>query len=62
MVEELYDENNPIHAAALSLKQRSVYEERIEERLNLPSGSIVIDIPERVSFESDIPVVRVGRS
>lgn len=58
VVEELYDENNPIHTDALSLKQRSMYEERIEKRLNLPSGSIVLDIPERVSFESDIPVVR----
>ena len=57
VVEELFDEKNPIHTNALSLRQRSEYEERIEKDLNLIGGSIVIDIPERVSFESDIPVV-----
>ncbi|NLZ77780.1 MAG: HD domain-containing protein [Spirochaetales bacterium] len=57
VVEELFDEKDPIHTAALDLDRRSEYEKRIEQTLNLPSGSIVIDIPERVSFESDIPIV-----
>ena len=57
IIEEPFNEKNFLHRHALNLERRSAFEEQIEDTLGLEAGSVVIDIPEQVSFESDIPVI-----
>ena len=60
VIEEPFDENNPLHRRAGSLSHRREMEKHLEQMCNLSAGSLVIDIPEHVSFESDIPVIKDG--
>ncbi|MFA7560161.1 MAG: HD domain-containing protein [Sphaerochaeta sp.] len=60
VVEEAFDKEKSLHQKAVSLTHRRALEEHIETTCGLGRGSLVIDIPEHVSFESDIPVVKDG--
>lgn len=63
--ETAFDEGNPRHRELESLDTRAALEERIAERLaagargSFGPESVIIDVPERISFEVSIPV-RVG--
>ncbi|MFP4010565.1 MAG: HD domain-containing protein [Spirochaetaceae bacterium] len=61
--ETAFDEDNPRHRALESLDTRAELEERIASRLDrsVAGGrygpeSVIIDVPERISFEVSIPV------
>jgi HD superfamily phosphohydrolase len=60
--ETAFDEGNPRHRALESLDERAALEERIAERLagraagRFGPESVIVDVPERISFEVSIPV------
>ncbi|MBU0934754.1 MAG: HD domain-containing protein, partial [Spirochaetes bacterium] len=61
--EQVYDPDLPAHARCLQLGQRQVAEQELSELLG-GSGApldVVIDIPEPISFESDLPVLESGK-
>ncbi len=53
-----FDQGNPLHRQLLSLEQRQRAEEHIAEQCSRPGvrTECIIDVPEEISFEIDIPV------
>lgn len=49
-----FDSENPFHRQLESLQRRHQAEEELAESLAVPATHILIDIPERISFESDL--------
>lgn len=49
-----FDEATPMHTALEQLDKRHEAEENLAQKLGIPSQHILIDIPERISFESDL--------
>ena len=58
--EVVFDDNNPAHVALLDLKKRGEEESRLEERLACDSSSVIIDVPENITFEPTLPVYDNG--
>lgn len=57
----LFDKKNPAHRFVASLSHRDEVEKRIWEKLSLtypslPFYSVILDIPENVSFEADVHI------
>ncbi|MBQ7366245.1 MAG: HD domain-containing protein [Spirochaetaceae bacterium] len=49
-----FDSENPFHRQLESLQRRHQAEEELAESLAVPATHVLIDIPERISFESDL--------
>jgi len=49
-----FDSENPFHRQLESLQRRHQAEEELSESLTVPATHVLIDIPERISFESDL--------
>lgn len=49
-----FDEHNPKHKALENLENRDVIEKELANALHCKSSLLLIDIPERISFESDL--------
>ena len=49
-----FDNNNPFHLQLENLKERYQAEAKLAEKLGVPCTHLLIDIPERISFESDL--------
>lgn len=49
-----FDSENPFHRQLESLQRRHQAEEELAESLTVPATHVLIDIPERISFESDL--------
>lgn len=49
-----FDETNPYHLSLEVLKNRTEEEERLAQQFGICPQYILIDVPERISFESDI--------
>jgi len=61
-----FGDSNPAHAMLMDLEVRSALEERIAQRIRkrgieAKREDVILDIPEHVSFEMTMPVVRDGR-
>jgi hypothetical protein len=58
-----FDESNPLHSHLVDLEFRFQYENKLAESLGgkkgslLPENHLVIDIPSRISFEVDLPIL-----
>jgi uncharacterized protein len=57
-----YDGSDPRHARLLDLSSRLKTEGSLAARAGIGSLELVIDVPEGVSFETDLPVLSDGRS
>ncbi|MEE8441044.1 MAG: HD domain-containing protein [Spirochaetia bacterium] len=62
VVDVAFDESNPAHRQLLDLEYRAEVERRIAESLSAGSApidplSVVLDVPEKISFEVRFPVV-----
>ncbi len=55
-----FDSENPFHRRLESLQGRHRAEEELAESLAVPAAHVLIDIPERVSFESDLWICDEG--
>ncbi|AEE16587.1 HD domain-containing protein [Treponema brennaborense] len=49
-----FDENNPLHKKLEDLRCRTETEQNLAEKLKIAGPQLLIDIPERISFESDL--------
>lgn len=49
-----FDENNPMHCKLEDLNSRACIEQELAEKLGIPLEELLIDVPERISFESDL--------
>ena len=63
--EVVFDDNNPAHIALLDLKKRSAAEQALAEKLTAAgiecdSSSVIIDVPEHITFETTLPVFENG--
>ena len=58
--EVVFDDNNPAHVALLDLKKRGEEEAKLAERLSCDSSSVIIDVPENITFETTLPVYDNG--
>ena len=54
--EENFSPKNRFHVDCLDLERRFLSEEDLAKRLNTKPGGIIIDIPEPISFEIDVPI------
>lgn len=52
--EVAFDEHNELHCNLELLEFRSAKEKELAEKLGIPFEEILIDVPERISFESDL--------
>jgi hypothetical protein len=55
-----FDESNPAHRRAADFSLRPAMESGIAELAGVPE--VVIDVPEPISFESDLPIIGTGTS
>jgi HD superfamily phosphohydrolase len=55
--EKPFDQETPKESRLLDLRDRTRFEEELAERLGVPAHHLIIDIPEPISFESDIPIL-----
>ncbi len=55
-----FDSENPFHRRLESLQGRHRAEEELAESLAVPAAHLLIDIPERISFESDLWICDEG--
>ena len=59
--EVVFDDTNPAHVALLDLKKRGEEESKLAERLSCDSSSVIIDVPENITFETTLPVYDNGK-
>jgi HD superfamily phosphohydrolase len=57
-LETAFDVANPAHRRAADLASRPGIEDEIAERAGVPD--IIVDVPEPISFESDLPIIGTG--
>lgn len=55
--EKPFEQDSPEESRLLDLRTRTSFEEMLADRLGVPSHHLIIDIPEPISFESDIPIL-----
>lgn len=55
--EKPFERGSAWERGALGLAERTRFEQELADRLGVPSHHLVIDIPEPISFESDIPIL-----
>ena len=58
--EVVFDDTNPAHMALLDLKKRGEEEAKLAEKLSCDSSSVIIDVPENITFETTLPVYEGG--
>jgi HD superfamily phosphohydrolase len=58
--EVVFDDNNPYHMSLLDLKKRGEEEAKLAEKLACDSTSVIIDVPENITFETTLPVYENG--
>lgn len=56
----MYDKNNSMHKKAADLANRAELEKQIEA--NAKIKGVIIDLPEPISFESDLPILETNNS
>jgi HD superfamily phosphohydrolase len=54
IIEVPFDENNPLHIKLEDLTYRSEYENELAGELRVEKCDLLIDVPERISFESSL--------
>ena len=54
--EVVFDDTNPVHMALLDLKKRGEEEANLADKLSCDSSSVIIDVPESITFETTLPV------
>jgi len=52
-----FDSKNPFHTLLEDIAERTEVEAQLAEKLSLPFEHVVIDVPERISFESTLPIL-----
>lgn len=55
--EKPFEHGSAWERGTLGLAERTRFEQELADRLGVPSHHLVIDIPEPISFESDIPIL-----
>ena len=58
--EVVFDDTNPYHMSLLDLKKRGEEEAKMAEKLSCDSASVIIDVPENITFETTLPVYENG--
>ena len=58
--EVVFDDTNPYHMSLLDLKKRGEEEAKLAEKLSCDSVSVIIDVPENITFETTLPVYENG--
>ena len=58
--EQSFESGSELERNTLGLAERTQFEEELAGRLGVPEHHVIIDIPEPISFESDIPVLTEG--
>ena len=58
--EVVFDDSNPYHMSLLDLKKRGEEEAKLAEKLSCDSTSVIIDVPENITFETTLPVYENG--
>ena len=58
--EVVFDDTNPYHMSLLDLKKRGEEEAKLAEKLSCDSASVIIDVPENITFETTLPVYENG--
>lgn len=59
-VEISFDKNNELHKNLTDLNFRSSFEEKLTQKLSIKSDEIIIDIPEPISFETNLRIFEKG--
>jgi hypothetical protein len=54
-----YSSNDPLHCSLCNLNERIDFEQ--QKALEFGSSDLIIDIPEPISFEVNLPVIESGR-
>ena len=58
--EVVFADANPAHVALLDLEKRQEEEAKLADRLSCDSASVIIDVPENITFETTLPVYENG--
>lgn len=58
--EVVFDDTNPYHMSLLDLKKRGEEEAKLARKLSCDSASVIIDVPENITFETTLPVYENG--
>lgn len=58
--EVVFDDTNPDHIALLDLEKRGDAEQKLASRLGSDASSVIIDVPENITFETTLPVFENG--
>ena len=58
--EVVFDDTNPYHMSLLDLKKRGEEEAELAGKLSCDSASVIIDVPENITFETTLPVYENG--
>lgn len=58
--EVVFDDTNPYHMSLLDLKKRGEEEAELAAELACDSDSVIIDVPENITFETTLPVYQEG--
>lgn len=58
--EVVFDDTNPAHIALLDLEKRGDAEQKLASRLGSDASSVIIDVPENITFETTLPVFESG--
>lgn len=58
--EVVFDDTNPYYMSLLDLKKRGEEEAKLAEKLTCDSASVIIDVPENITFETTLPVYENG--
>ncbi|MBN2625037.1 MAG: HD domain-containing protein [Spirochaetales bacterium] len=66
VIEKDFKQEDPLHRKLENLEERTAYEGELAEKLkkrgmDIDGEEIIVDVPEKISFEVDLPVLREGR-
>ncbi len=56
ILEVPFDQNNENHVKLENLENRASFESFVAEQIGCPQSHVIVDIPERISFETDLGV------